>query len=98
LTVTEFVEHVGGSREFIRLALQHFAPNEEFGFEELSNETGVPVGTLRAYHRNLARTARSLGGDISHLIPARSDGRRGLYRIPPELQTVATTLQTAATA
>jgi hypothetical protein len=89
-TVTEFLDSVGNSGEFIRLAVQHFAPDEEFGFEELANETGVPVGTLKAYHRNLARTARSLGGDISRLIPARSDGRRGMYRIPPELQTAAT--------
>ena len=30
-TVTEFLDSVGNSGEFIRLAAQHFAPNEEFG-------------------------------------------------------------------
>jgi hypothetical protein len=90
LTVETFRENVGdGSWEFVKLAAQHFGPDEEFGFEELSSRSGEPVEALKAYHRNLGRTARMLGGRISDLIPAHWDGSRGWYRIPPELHAEA---------
>ena len=86
-----FLNNVGNGWEFIRLGAEHFGPNEEFGFAELSSQSGVPEETLKAYHRNLGRTATSLGHKIDEVIPSRWDGSRVLYRIPPALHAEATT-------
>jgi hypothetical protein len=89
LTVTKFRENVGRGWEFVRLAAQHFNADEEFGFKELSSRSGESVERLKAYHRNLARTAKYLGGHITDIIPTRWDGSWGVYRIPPELHAEA---------
>ena len=83
------MKYVGDGWVFVKLAAEHFSPDEEFGFEELANRSGESVGALRAYHRNLGRTAIYLGGSISDVIPAREEDKRQLYRIPPELHAAA---------
>lgn len=92
LSVENFLKNAGDeSLKFVRLAVRHFAPDEEFGFKELSSASGEDVETLKAFHRNLARTARALGGHLGEVIPARQAGQRVMYRIPPELHTAVST-------
>ena len=82
----EFLENVGtGSWYLIELAAKHYGPGQEFTFEDLAQKTGVAVSELKAYHRNLARTAISLGGKIEQILPARWDGTRNHYTLTPEL-------------
>jgi hypothetical protein len=86
LTVETFLDNAGDeSFKFVRLAVRYFAPAEEFGFKELSSASGETVETLRAFHRNLSRTAVALGGHLWEVIPARTADGRVLYRIPPKL-------------
>lgn len=89
LDVNDFVDHAGeGSLELIGLALKHFGPDNEFTFEELGARSKVPIGKLKAMHRNLGRTARALGGKIENILPARWDDNAGRqhYHVPAALQ------------
>jgi hypothetical protein len=92
-TVEDFLTQVGGGYEFIRLAVVHFGPDEEFGFSELAAASGEAEDDLKAYHRNLGRTARWLSGkagDLERMIPKRWADGRNLYRIPLELHVAVT--------
>jgi hypothetical protein len=86
-----FLRNVGtGSWYLIELAAKHYASGQEFTFEDLAQKAGVPVSELKAYHRNLARTAISLGGKIEQILPARWDGTRQHYTLTPELYAATT--------
>jgi hypothetical protein len=92
-TVEDFLAQVGDGYEFIRLAVLHFGPDEEFGFSELAEASGAEEAHLKAYHRNLGRTARWLSGktgDLERMIPKWWDGSRNIYSIPLELHVAVT--------
>ena len=88
--VAVFVENVGDeSWRFVAEALRHFGPGVEFTFEQLSAKSGIPVSELKAWHRNLSRTARWAGGQITQVIEAEWKDGRQHYTVTPELAAAA---------
>jgi hypothetical protein len=73
-----------GAAELLKLAKKHTKPGGSFTFESLEAASNVPASRLKAWHRNLSRSVKSLGDKAPVLFTEKWDGTRQHYTLTDE--------------
>ncbi len=70
------------SRRLLWSAAHTYEAEQEFALETLASPMGVNFDSVRAYHRNLARSLKAREIDTHRVLPSRKVGASRFYHLP----------------
>jgi hypothetical protein len=76
-----------GPKRLLNFAAMSFDPDQPFTFEQLRLTLGLNVESVRAFHRNLARSLKARGIELEDVMPSHDTGAQKTYRLPLAIHT-----------
>ena len=81
-----------GPKRLLNFAAASFDPDQPFTFEQLRLSLGLNLDSVRAFHRNLARSLKARGIELDDVMPSRGSGPQKTYHLPLAIHTAVRAL------